>query len=301
MIEGDLRTLKKSTIVKFVIDIIMAITFVLFFNKRVLGGLAFHEIAGLVIGVVFFTHVLLNWRWVKNVTLRLFDSKISVKTKVGYVLNLLLLISMAFIILSGIFISKVVFPNLDVSNERGFKISHIPISYLALLIVAAHIGLHWNWIMGVFKNIFKIKKRNSQLGTLAKVATVFLLLFGVYQMISTDFFTRLGRVANVFAFSSSQMPEGNFNKDDFKEGNFKERNFQERDFRERDFSREEGNFENRERPERGFHGEEGDFKGGKRHGSANALSVIVTYFSIMSVFIILIYYIEKFVRKNKVV
>jgi hypothetical protein len=296
--------LKKSTVVKFVIDIIMAITFVLFFNKRVLGGLAFHEIAGLVIGVVFFVHVLLNWRWVKNVTVKLFSSEIPVKTKVGYLLNLLLLITMAFIIISGIFISRVVFPDLDVSNERWFKISHISISFLTLIIVAAHIGLHWKWIMNVFKNIFNIKKPKPEMGLIAKVATVFLLLFGMYQMVSTNFFGHVASVGKVFNLSSFQLPEGDFNKDIFKEGNFKERSFQERDFqeryfKERDFNGEERFFEKRERPERYFRGEEGNFRGGDRHGSANALGVIVTYFSIMSVFIILIYYIEKYINQRK--
>jgi hypothetical protein len=35
--------MKKITYVKFAIDILMAVTFVLFFNKQVLGGLTFHE------------------------------------------------------------------------------------------------------------------------------------------------------------------------------------------------------------------------------------------------------------------
>lgn len=62
--------MKKITYVKFAIDILMAVTFVLFFNKQVLGGLTFHEIAGLAIAAIFFTHVL-NWQWVKKVTVNL--------------------------------------------------------------------------------------------------------------------------------------------------------------------------------------------------------------------------------------
>ena len=57
----------------------MALTFALLFNPRVLGGLTFHETAGLAIGAAILTHILLNYRWVKNVTLKIFDQKFSLE------------------------------------------------------------------------------------------------------------------------------------------------------------------------------------------------------------------------------
>lgn len=179
--------MKKSMYVKFGLDIIMAFVFVLFFNKRVLGGLAFHEIAGIAIAAVFFTHVLLNWSWVKKVTVRLFDRNLPFKTKLGYFLNVLLLISMAFIIISGILVSKVVFPNIDIGNDRWFEMSHITISFLVLILVAIHVGLHWNWIMNVFKKVFSIKASKTIVSLLVKFATVAILVFGGYQMFSSNF------------------------------------------------------------------------------------------------------------------
>ncbi|MFD6441815.1 DUF4405 domain-containing protein, partial [Peribacillus sp. NPDC060186] len=199
----------------------MAVTFVLFFNKQVLGGLTFHEIAGLVIAVLFFTHVLLNWQWVKKVTVKLFDRKLPFVTKFGYFLNVMLLITMTFIMISGIFISRVVFPNINIGNEQWFKISHISISFLVLILVAAHIGLHWKWVINVFKNMIKFKTPKPSLGILARVATVALLVLGGYQMYSTNFIMQLQGVANVFKLSSSQMPEGGFKggeKPNFQDG-----------------------------------------------------------------------------------
>lgn len=294
--------MKKITYVKFAIDILMAVTFVLFFNKQVLGGLTFHEIAGLVIAAVFFTHVLLNWQWVKKVTVKLFDRKLPLKTKFGYVLNLLLLLTMAFIIISGIFISRVVFPNISIGNERWFQVTHISISFLVLILVAAHVGFHWKWVVNVFKNIVHFKSQKRSFGIAAKVATVALLVFGSYQMYSTNFIMHLQGVSSVF---STQMSEGNFTRG---EGNF------ERGTPPEGFERGEGQF-NRETPPEGFERGEGQFDRGtppegfergegqigkgRQFESANPLSVIVTYFGIMSVFIILIYYIEKFIIKMK--
>jgi hypothetical protein len=272
--------MKKITYVKFAIDILMAVTFVLFFNKQVLGGLTFHEIAGLATAAVFFTHVLLNWQWVKKVSVKLFDRKLPVKTKLGYVLNLLLLITMAFIIISGILISKVVFPNINIGNERWFQVTHISISFLVLILVAAHVGLHWKWVVNVFKNIVHFKSKKRSLGIAAKVATVALLVFGSYQMYTTNFIMHLQGVSSVF---SSQTSEGNFTRG---EGNF-ERGTQPEGFEPGERQSGKGNL-----PE-GFEGKGGQFE------SPNPLSIIVTYFGIMSVFIILIYYIEKFFIKMK--
>ncbi|MFD6208927.1 DUF4405 domain-containing protein [Peribacillus sp. NPDC060253] len=277
--------MKKMMYVKLGLDILMAVTFVLFFNKQVLGGLTFHEIAGLAIAVLFFTHVLLNWQWVKKVTIKLFDCKLPLATKFGYFLNVMLLMTMTFIMISGIFISRVVFPNINVGNEQWFKISHISISFLALILVAAHVGLHWKWVINVFKNIINFKTPKPSLGFLARVATVALLVFGGYQMYSTHFIRQVQGVASVFNLSSSQMPEGGFKGGE-------RRNLPEGGLEEGDGPFEKANLS------------EGEFRGAKGHfESLNALGVIVTYFGIMSVFIIIIYYIEKLImshtRKNK--
>ncbi|MGI8386477.1 DUF4405 domain-containing protein [Robertmurraya sp. P23] len=281
---------KKLMYVKFGLDILMAVTFVLFFNKQVLGGLTFHEIAGLAIAAVFFTHIALNWRWVKNVTVKLLDRKLPFKTKFGYVLNLLLLITMAFIIISGILVSHIVFPNINVANERWFQMAHISISYLVLVLVAAHVGLHWKWVIQVFNKIVKFKTPKPVLGIVAKVATAALLVFGSYEIYSTNFLTGLLGVYRVFATSSSEMPEGGFVKGQFERGTPPSG----------DFSGGSSQFE-RSTPPDGAVGQfaRGGFEGRGDMGSTNALEVILQYFSIMSVFIILIYYLEKLLAKRK--
>lgn len=292
--EGERMKTKKLTYVKFGIDLIMAVMFVLFFNKRVLGGLTFHEIAGLVMAAFFFTHVLLNWRWVKNITLKLFDRKLPGKTKLGYFLNLMLLISMGFIIVSGIFISRVVFPNIDIGNEPWFKITHISVSFLTLILVALHVGLHWKWVVNCFKNILQIKSKKPILSILAKAAASLLLVFGIYQMISSHFFTHLQGVAMVFHPDAvSDIREGGF-----RDGGRPEFNGDKRPELPEGFTGDRKSFERHDFSE--GKGNEG-FKGRQNHhgGSANPLEVIISYFSIMAVFIIAVYYIEKFFKNRK--
>lgn len=70
----------KKNDTKIVLDLMMAITFVLLMNPRVLNGLPFHEIAGLIIGVAILTHIGLNYRWVVNTTKKILDPNLPKKT-----------------------------------------------------------------------------------------------------------------------------------------------------------------------------------------------------------------------------
>ncbi|RUT33575.1 DUF4405 domain-containing protein [Paenibacillus zeisoli] len=273
--------MKKVTYVKFILDLLMALTFVLLFNKRVLGGLAFHEIAGLAISVAFITHILLNLNWVIKVTAKLFDRKLPGMTRFSYLLNLLLLISMTFIVVSGILISEIVFPGFHIGNTPWFKISHISVSFLGLILIGVHVGLHWKWVVNVAKKMVRVKSSKAPLGIIAKVLAALILLFGGYQMYSTQFISRVQGIGTVFNMTGSGTPPAGF----------KQRGG---DLRGGDMGGENPNFGTRPNRMEGDH-REGGFGG----GSPNALGVILTYFGIMGVFVIITYYLTKLGSRKK--
>lgn len=286
---GGAKILKHNNI-KLILDFIMYILFVLLM-KVSFGGLAFHEIAGLGIGFVFLVHILLNLQWVKKVTLRLFDRKLPGKTRFGYLLNILLLISMTFIIVSGILISKLLFPNLNLGDQRWFRTTHILISYLSLILTGIHIGLHWQWIVNHIKKIFKVKP-SKIVGTLAKVAIVLLLVFGGYQIVATQFASQLANLRAVFNITSQQMPPDEVkNRLEGKglEGNtLEKRNFEDR-------GSNEGNLGERpSRPDGSFEG-----KGKGEHGSSNPLVVIAIFSGIIGGFVVITYYLERLITRRK--
>ncbi|MCZ0756031.1 hypothetical protein [Anoxybacillus sp. J5B_2022] len=95
----------RKNYVKIVLDLLLAITFVLLMNPRVFNGLPFHEIAGVVIGVAIVVHIGLNYRWVINTTKKIFAPELPRKTRFSFLLNILLLVSMTTVIASGILIS----------------------------------------------------------------------------------------------------------------------------------------------------------------------------------------------------
>lgn len=178
--------MKKINYVKISLDILMALTFALLFNPRVFGGLTFHETAGLAISAAFLTHMCLNFRWVKNVTVKIFNKKLPGKVRFSYLLNLLLLVSMTVIIVSGIFISRVLFPNIAIGDRHMFNELHNLASNAALVLVGIHVGVHWQWLKDVCKKILKIDGQKPRKKAIAAAVIAILLLIGGLQFVSTS-------------------------------------------------------------------------------------------------------------------
>lgn len=301
----------KKQFVKFALDLLMAVTFVLLFNDSVLGGLSFHEMAGLGIGVAFIVHVLLNAGWVKRVTMKMFDRKLPWKTRFEYGLNLLLLVSMAFIIASGIIISRVVFPGVTIGNEMWFKVTHISTSFLVLAIVGVHVGLHWHWVMNMVKRMAGSGSSSRTFSVALKLATVAVLAFGIYEMTRTSYVQHLSSVSSVLGGASEQGGPGGMDREfgmerrgdresrpdasvagDSNESLAGDSN----DSVAGDHSDSANSALATSSPQafRGSHPGEGG-----RGGSANPLNVLATYLGMMGVFVILAYYLNKLIARKK--
>ncbi|MBQ3422760.1 MAG: DUF4405 domain-containing protein [Romboutsia sp.] len=173
----------KRNKVKLALDIAMAILFVTFFNNDLIH-MGFHAMSGIVFAIFIIVHLVLNRKWIATMTKRLFDKKIKIKTKISYVLSLLLLVSMGYIIVSGAMIMKA--PNYD--REMFWKMVHFGASYLSLALIGIHIGLYWNWVMNVFKKILSIKTSNNISKRVSTVLVLLLLVFGGYKMYSDNYF-----------------------------------------------------------------------------------------------------------------
>ena len=134
---------------KLILDLIMLMMFLLLFNKRVLG-MGFHEIAGLCVGAVVIVHLLLNGKWITQITGKLLDSKLPPRTRILYLLNILLLIAVGMIIFSGAMISKVVF---SFNLPGPWKIIHYFCSAMAIILMGIHLGLHAKYLLEMGKKL----------------------------------------------------------------------------------------------------------------------------------------------------
>lgn len=298
--------MKKINFIKMALDIIMGTAFALLFNKMVLGGLKFHEIAGVAIGAAFLVHLGLNWRWIKQVSLNIFNGKISIKTRIGYIVDILLFAAMLITIFSGIAISKVLFTNIRFGNSMLLKTAHMSAPYIALILLGIHIGLHWVWALNVFKKIFKISQGKKALNYIAKIMVVVVLAFGIYSIYNNNFFSRISMITRVF--NSPQMPNGNIKGSASENIPMRQTPENERATRRPEGDLQEkpnirgqqaqGSAGNGQLPNRPG-GKGGHEPSGKIVGS-NPLNVVSSHLGITAAFAIITYYIEKLlVSKNK--
>ncbi|MDD3214702.1 MAG: DUF4405 domain-containing protein [Eubacteriales bacterium] len=186
---------------KLLLDLVMAVLLALMYNKRVLG-LEFHEIGGLALCGLFIIHKLLNWKWIRAVTTGLFSRRVPVRQKLYWVLDILLLASFAFVLISGIKISKVVFPSS--SAEARFKIVHYATAAFALALSGIHVGLHMNCIGQQLKFLRKLPVILRRVT--AVVFSIGILVFGSYQLTSTAFLNWIGNLSMVAASTQPSQP-----------------------------------------------------------------------------------------------
>lgn len=141
----------------FYLDLFLAIIFLLLMEPM-LTGLMLHELVGLAMGVAFLTHIIFHWKWVVETTKRYF--KLNNRSRLKYLIDVLLLLGSILILISGMAISKTIdFSWLNLGNDmvmwRGI---HIASSYLTIILIGVHIGLNWKWVMSTSK---RLRKNNA--------------------------------------------------------------------------------------------------------------------------------------------
>lgn len=143
---------------KFILSLCITIVMLLLMDPRSFYGISFHEWAGLIIGLFFILHKILNWNWIKKVTLGFFR-KCPGKARFNYLLDILLLAGITLMILSGIAIARTInFSWLDLGGTRMFwRAMHTSSSFITLALFGIHLGLHWNWVL----QRLKLKKSDN--------------------------------------------------------------------------------------------------------------------------------------------
>ena len=133
---------------KFIHNILLTVVMVLLMDPRSFYGLGFHEWAGLIIGLFFILHKVLNWGWIKKVTVCFFRTT-PARARLNYVLDVALLAGLVLMILSGIAIAKTIdFSWLNLGGSRLFwRVMHTSSSFITLALFGIHLGLHWNWVL----------------------------------------------------------------------------------------------------------------------------------------------------------
>lgn len=135
--------MKKNTF-KFFLDLVMSVLLVLMYRKNILT-LQFHEIGGIIVCCLFILHFAINKNWIFAITKIAFKKGTPIKTRISYILDMILLVDTVAILFTGIGINKVTVPQIAFLPGKAISL-HFFFGAVFLIFACIHIGLHWNWI-----------------------------------------------------------------------------------------------------------------------------------------------------------
>lgn len=162
----------KKKQLRLVLDIVLFIALVTLMNSRFIGVL-YHEIVGLVAGALTILHIAINLR-----SLMGFGKKwktLPTSYRLGFVIDVLLILDLLWLIVSGILISKKILLGIS-SSDPFFKRYHLFIGMITLLLMGIHVRLH-------------LRKRYPVV--LVLVITVLVIVLVVFAWKHTTFFQYL--------------------------------------------------------------------------------------------------------------
>jgi hypothetical protein len=113
-------------------------------------GISLHEWLGLGLAGLTVVHLVRNWAWLVATVNKLLSSD-TVHNKTSIILNIVLFVLFTLVTYSGIAISEDVMPWLGITwlANADWRMLHNLFSNLTVIAMAAHVALHWNWIVSI--------------------------------------------------------------------------------------------------------------------------------------------------------
>ena len=177
--------MKPKAAVKMAIDILMTVILLFLMGFQFWGDAA-HEWAGAGMFVLFIIHHILNRGWYRA----LFKGKYSPARIFRVVINLLLFLTMIGQMISGIMLSRHVFAFLPIDGGMSFaRLLHMVAAYWGFVLLALHLGLHWNMVLGRLGRGLRIFQSSRIKSIAAKAVGIIIAFYGIYVFVRRDLLT----------------------------------------------------------------------------------------------------------------
>ena len=146
--------MKPKAIFKIMVDAAMTLGLLFQMGYQFWGDAA-HEWVGAGMFVLFLAHHILNRTWHQA----LFHGRYTTVRVFGLLVNLLVLLAMIGLMVSGMMLSREVFAFLPIRGGMSFaRLLHLTASYWGFVLMALHLGLHWKMVLGQFRRGAKGKQ-----------------------------------------------------------------------------------------------------------------------------------------------
>lgn len=175
----------RKTTAKIIVDIAMTLALLFLMGYQFWGEIA-HEWIGTGMFVLFIVHHILNLNWHKHI----FKGNYTFMRTLQTVIDVLILISMAALMYSGIVMSRHVFVFLPIDSGMALaRRLHILGSYWGFVLMSAHLGLHWNMMIGIARKKAKVKESSKIRTAVLFMIGLLVAIYGFYNFIQRDFIT----------------------------------------------------------------------------------------------------------------
>lgn len=141
----------KRTRFLLILDSIVFVSLVLLIEPR-FAGLTVHEWLGLAFPALIVIHVACGWAWIVGTFAKL-RTKGAWRSRINFLLNLLLFVALTVTAFSGALTSFVALPKLGIApgNFENLRILHNRWSVYLQVLVGLHVALNWGWIVGAVR------------------------------------------------------------------------------------------------------------------------------------------------------
>ena len=171
---------QSKQILKRMVDLAMIILLPLLMAE-ILTGQEIHEWLGVIMLVMFFTHHFLNLGWWKG----LLKGKYTLSRASGTALDLLLLLDMIALCVSGIMMSGFVFRFLHLNGGMILaRQLHLSASHWGLILMSAHLGMHMEMFMGMGRKLFHLSEKNTARTCFLRFVAAALAVYGIYAFMT---------------------------------------------------------------------------------------------------------------------
>lgn len=127
---------------RLAIDLAMTLLLLFSLAYHMTGNTA-HEWIGASAFALFAVHTAINRRWYQNLPAGSYPWRRTLNTTV----NLLLCVVMITLLVSGLLLSRTVFPFMNASDDMWMRRIHSLASYWGMLLIAVHVGIHWSMVL----------------------------------------------------------------------------------------------------------------------------------------------------------
>jgi len=172
--------MEDDVLVRNLLNIAMIVLLLIILDYRFTGN-GPHEIGSIILLLLFVLHNVLNRGWYEV----FFKGRQSSRRVLMTLFNLLLVLTMITVFVTGVLISKTVFASLGLQS-KGLLMHdwHQGSAYASFILTAIHLGLHCEMLMAKLKTWLHIDRFDRSWIVLIRSISIFVIAYGIYASFS---------------------------------------------------------------------------------------------------------------------